>query len=881
MEKEHLASYQNLSIDEVLSELQTTKEGLSIIESEKRIKQFGENNLQTNNTFHYLKALLQSVKNPFSLILVTASILSLTSKNPIDACIILAVLITNTSIDIYHQKTAHKNIQLLKKGVRHESVILRDGKQIKISSLKIVPGDIVCLEEGDTVPADGRLIETNHLIINESSLTGESLPVQKDTQRISGILSVSDLHNMAWCGSAVIEGSGKFVTTQTGFKTRFGNLNQKLQETERGSNPFLERIKKLSKTVGIAGVCIVAIIFSIHIGILGTSVSEIIVFSLAVLVSIIPESLPTIINITLARGARNLAEEHAVVKELSTIESIGSTTIIITDKTGTLTENSMRVEHIVTKEDREFQVTGFGWKSVGMFLFNNQRFNPTEDRVLDTLLDFAILSNRARVYQEDGEDKIIGEPTEAALLVMAEKAGKDRVSILKSYNILQRTRFLHTHKVLVTIVEKENKKILIVIGAPETIWQASEVSQESKKKTEEFAHKGMRTIACAYSEIESVPENYNDLPKLSYLGFVAMRDPIREGVKETIEKAKYAGVRVIMATGDHLKTAKYIAEEIGIIKNGNKHNCIEGLEFLSLSEKEQKERLKTIQVFARVTPEVKLLIIQILQKNKEIVTMIGDGVNDTLALKQADVGVAMGNAGTDAARNASSIVLTNDNFITVVHAIFRGRHVFRNIQQVTNFLLSTNAAEALVLIIATFIGFPLPLIATQILLINLVTDGIGALPFAFKKPSLALLPKQKSGILLTNYDYGTIASATLGMTIATLVGFGMYLQKDLSYAQSIAFLTLSLTQIARLVSFGNYTITKLDLRSNPWFLRSIGISLGILVLVFNVPDIRTVFHLEILQLPDVLIAFLLALIPFATVELYKIIMQTHTKKQHV
>lgn len=880
MEKEHIISYHNLSIDEVLEKLQTTKEGLSNLESKNRLKKFGENNLQTKNNFDYLKALLQSIKNPFSLILITASILSFVSKNSIDASIILAVLIINASIDLYHQKNAHKNIQLLKKGVRHESIILRDGKPVKISSLEIVPGDIVCLEEGDIVPSDGRLIETNHILINESSLTGESLPVQKDTRRISGIFPIPDLHNMAWCGSTVVEGSGKFITTQTGFKTQFGSLSQKLQETERGSNPFLERIKKLSKTVGIAGVCIVGIIFSIHLGILGSDMSEIIIFSLAVLVSIIPESLPTIINITLARGARNLAEEHAVVKELSTIESIGSTTVIITDKTGTLTENSMRVEHVVTKENKEFQVTGFGWKSVGMFLFNNQRFNPTKDNDLDTLLDFAILSNRARVYEEDGEDKVIGEPTEAALLVMAEKAGKDRVTILKSYNILQRTRFLHTHKVLVTIVERENKKILIVIGAPETIWQASEVSEVSKEKTEQFAHKGLRTIACAYSEIESIPENYNKLPKLSYLGFVAMRDPIREGVKETIEKAKQAGIRVIMATGDHLKTAKYIAEEIGIIKNGNEHNCIEGLEFLSLGEKEQKEKLKTIQVFARVTPEVKLLIIQILQKNKEIVTMIGDGVNDTLALKQADVGVAMGNAGTDAARNASSIVLTNDNFITIVHAIFRGRHVYKNIQHVTNFLLSTNAAEALVLIIATFMGSPLPLIATQILLINLVTDGIGALPFTFKKPNLALLPKQKPGILLTNYDYGTIASATIGMTIATLVGFGMYLQKDLGYAQSIAFLTLSLTQIARLVSFGNYKITKLDLRSNPWFLRSIGISLGILVLVFGVPSLRGIFHLEILRLSDVLIAFTLALIPFATVELYKVGMKNHHKKQY-
>lgn len=879
MEKEHIISYHSLSVEEVLEKLNTSKQGLSSRESKQRLQQFGPNSLEIENDFKYLQTLFESLKNPFSLILIVAFCLSFISNHTIDAFVIIAVLVINTSIDLYHQKNAHKNIELLKKGITHSSTVLRDGNLIKLSSTEIVPGDIVFLEEGGMVPADGRLIEVDHVMINESSLTGESTPIQKNTRRISGIFPISDLHNMVWYGSTVTEGSGKFVVTATGFKIQFGDLTQKLQKIKRGSNPFLDRIKKLSKTVGIAGVVIVGIIFSIHYGILGSDIGEIIIFSLAVLVSIIPESLPTIINITLARGARNLAEEHAVVKELSTIESIGSTTVIITDKTGTLTENSMRVEHVVTQDGKEFTVTGFGWKKVGMFLFNNQRFNPSLDETLDTMLDFAILSNRARVYEEDGEDKIIGEPTEAALLVMAEKGGKDRDTILSEYNILQRTRFLHSHKTLVTIVDKENKKILIVVGAPETIWKSSDISQNTKDTTEQFAHKGLRVIAFAFTEIEKIPEHFEKLPKLSYLGFVAMRDPIRQGVQETIEKAKQAGIRIIMATGDHLKTARYIAEDIGILRDKKSDQIIEGSEFLALDEKTQKEKLAHIQVFARVTPEVKLLITKILQKNKEIVTMIGDGVNDTLALRQADVGVAMGNSGTDAARNASSIVLTNDNFITVVHAIFRGRHVYRNIKQVTNFLLSTNAAEALVLIIATFVGFPLPLIATQILLINLVTDGIGALPFAFKKPNVTLLPRQKPGVLLTKYDYGVMASATFGMTIATLVGFGIYLQKDLNYAQSIAFLILSLTQIARLVSLGDFKIKNLDLRSNPWFFRSIGISLSILVLVFSIPSLRNIFHLQLLNLKDIVIVFALALIPFITVQIYKVLVTI--KKEHV
>ncbi len=871
MEHENIIGYHSLSIEETLEKLKTTRNGLSQEEALARLGRYGLNQIETSPKFNYLKAFVENLKNPFSIILIAAALLSFSSQHYIDGFVIIAVIIANFSIDIYHQKSAHANIEFLKKGIVHTSTLVRNDSIQKKPSVEIVPGDIIHLEEGDTVPTDGRLIQADNLHINESLLTGESTPIYKDTLRITGTHPISDMHNMVWFGSTVSEGSGIFVATTTGLRTQFGDLTQELKKTTRGSNPFLDRTKKLSKNIGLAGITIVAIVFGIQFGIMDQNFAEIAIFSLAVLVSIIPESLPTIMNMTLARGARYLAEEHAVVKELSTVESIGSTTVIITDKTGTLTENSMRVEKIVTKENKEFGVTGFGWKNVGMFLHNNHRFDPNEDETLSLMLDFALLGNRSHVYQENKNDVVIGEPTEAALLVMGEKAGKTRAELLKYYNIIHRTHFAHSHKTLITIVEKDSKKILLVTGAPETIWKHASVERDVQEKTESFAHKGLRTIAFAYKEIDTIPKDFNSLPHLNYLGFVAMRDPIREGVKETIKQAKEAGIRIIMATGDHVKTAKYIAEEIGIIKHNQESHIMEGIEFLSLNEKEQRERLKTISIFARVTPDIKLQITKILQKDKEIVTMIGDGVNDILALRQADIGVAMGGAGTDAARGASSIVLTNNNFISIVHAIFRGRHVFQNIRRVSSFLLSTNAAEALMLIITTFLGMPLPLIATQILLINLITDGFGALPFAFQKPGLSLVARPRPGVLLSRFDYGIIMSATIGMAIASLMAFSLYSKINIGYAQSMAFLTLSLTQLARLIGLQDKKSIRSLLKENVWLIRSIAISFAILFTVFAIPEIRNVFALELLNLKDVVIAFSLSLLPLVTVEIYKMI----------
>lgn len=872
MDHEHRMRYHTMSVSSIFEALQTQKEGLSKEEAEARYQKFGPNSIENKEHFNYFLAIFESLKNPFALILIVAICLSFFSGHAIDGFVILFVLLINIGIEIYHQKSAHGDIELLRKGVSHASTVLRNGLLQKKPSELLVPGDIVVLQEGTLVPADGRIFEMTHLRINESVLTGESEAVQKDTRVIHGTVPISDMHNMAWFGTEVMEGEGMMVVTKTGFGTQFGSLKRELESTKRGSNPFLERIKKLSKTIGIAG-CIIALsIFGIQYGILEQNLGDIIIFSLAMLVSIIPESLPTVINITLARGARHLAEEHAVVKELSTIESIGGTTVLITDKTGTLTENVMRVEHIMTRNDALYEVTGFGWKPVGMFLQNGKRVDPNEDADLSLLLDFVLLGNRSHVYQEQEKDVVIGEPTEAALLVASQKAGKNRTELLGAYNIVMRTRFIHAQKILITVLEKDKQKILVATGAPETIWKYSSVSSLSQTTTEEYAKKGLRTIATAFAYIQDIPEDWSNLPPLSYLGFVAMRDPIRSGVKETIQEAKNSGIRIIMATGDHKRTASSIALELGIIKH--EHEVMDGSEFLLLDEKTQKEKLKTINVFARVTPEVKLLITKMLQKNKEVVTMVGDGVNDTLALKQADVGVAMGNSGTDAARSASSIVLTNDNFITIVHAIFRGRHVYKNIKYVTNFLLSTNGSEALVLIIVTFLGMPLPLIATQILLINLVTDGIGALPFAFSKPKAVQIERGTPGTLLSRFDYGLIGTATVGMAVGTLIAFSMFVEYSVSYAQSMAFLTLSLTQIGRLLVFarGGNTIREM-LRENPWFVRSVGISLSILVLIFGIPGLRNVFHLEIISLSHIGLALLLSLTPVIFVGLYKTIIK--------
>ena len=879
MEHEQLTGYFKLSTQEVFDKLQTTHQGLSEKEAKNRIEKYGENTIAVTTPFNYFKVIWNALKNPFSIILLIAAALSTSLGHLVDSIVILSVLIVNISIEIYHEQKAHKNIQLLENSIEQQSTVLREGFFRKIASRYIVPGDIVALEEGTSIPADGRVFEATNLFVNESSLTGESIPIQKHTRRLSGTAPLLDHHNMAWLGSTTTEGSGRIIITATGLRTHFGNLNTELNTLTRGSNPFLERIKKLSSTIGIAGIIVVLVIFGIRFGILQENLTEIILFSLAVLVSIIPESLPTIINITLAQGANYLAQEHAVVKELSTIESIGSTSILITDKTGTLTENSMKVEHVFTAGGKKFDVTGFGWKAVGMFMKDDHKYNPQEDQELSLILDFSILSNRSQVYEENEKDIIIGEPTEAALLVLAQKDNRSQENLSARYTVLRRTQFLHNHNILVTIIQKDSVKLLVTIGAPETIWSISNTSQEVQQTTEDIAHQGLRTIAYAYKQIDSGTFSETMLTDLTYLGFVGMRDPIREGVKEVVDQARNNDIRIIMATGDHKKTAGYIGRELHIITS-QFPNIIEGADFMEKTEKEQKAILATTNVFARVTPEAKLQITKLLQKQKEVVTMIGDGVNDTLALRQADVGVAMGSSGTDAARSASSIVLTDDNFKTIILAIFRGRHISSNIRNVTNFLLSTNASEGLVLVIATFLGMPLPLIATQILLINLVTDGIGVLPFAFRKPTSQILPRPARGKILTKFDYGIIISATVGMTVATLVGFSLYLDRGTFYAQTIAFTVLALTQIGRLASFDSQYVNLKNFIEDKWILWSVGISLIIIIMVLAIPTFREIFNFDILKALDIVVVFALSLSPFVTVQLYKMFMKIIPKQYH-
>lgn len=869
MEHKALTQYHKLSVGELFQITNSTPQGLSEKEAQKRLAQYGPNTIHISKPFHYGKAIIQSLKNPFSLILLTAGGLSLATGHIFDAGIVFFVLIVNIAIELYQESIAHREISLLEKNIEQHATVLRDGIFRKILAEQLVPGDIIALEEGAWIPADGRIVESSELSINESLLTGESSPVQKHARTLSENSPLLEQSNMVWLGSIVSSGSGRCIVTTTGLRTHFGILNQELSEVTRGSNPFLDRIKKLSTTLGIAGICIVATIFIMQFGILGTPLQEIAVLSLAILVLIIPESLPTILNITLARGAKHLAQHNAVVKELSTIESIGSTDIIVTDKTGTITENSMRVESIAL-DGEIISVTGFGWKRAGMFMKDGHKYDIDSNNNLSTMLDFLLLVNRSQVYEEDERDVVVGEPTEAALLVLAEKSKRTREKLFQEWDIVSRANFLNEYKILVGILrnKKTGTMFLVSVGAPETIWNISNSSTQEQNAIEHYASEGLRTIACAYKEIQDTHFSTKLLSDLTYLGAVAMRDPIREGVQETIRSAQDYGLRIIMATGDHLKTAEHIGKHIGIITS-KYPNVVLGQDFMNASEKERKILLTTSNVFARVTPETKLLIAQMFQKDKKIVTMVGDGVNDTLALRQADVGVAMGKGGTDAARQASSIVLADDNFKTIILAIFRGRHIYNNIRNVTNFFLSANASQALLLIIATFLGLPLPLVAVQILLINLATDGVGSLPLAFKEPKATPIQKPNTAKLISNYDYGVIGSATLGMATATLLGFSWFLPQGLQYAQTITFLILALTQIARLISFDRLNSSYRDIAQNKWFWRSIGISCLITTLVLGIPALQNLFHFERLQASDILVACTLSLLPFITVSAYQ------------
>ena len=865
-------------IEGVLEELKAKKEGLSSKEAEKRLDECGENKIKDEGDIHPVLIFLSQFNNALIYILIAAAVISGFFDKWVDVYVILAVILLNAVMGFVQEYKAEKAIESLKDMIVPTARVYRDGELREVSAKTLVPGDIVELKEGDRIPADLRFFKAKDLRTMEAPLTGESTPVSKKTVPMSEGTGLADRKNMGHMGTFVAGGKGKGVVVATGDETAFGQIAQDISGIEKKADHFEEKTSTLAKQMGVFAICGSIIIFLLALfrnGItfeaarnLSTEFQDVFLFGIAALVSGIPEGLPAILVIVLAIGANRMANKNAIIRKLPATETLGVTTDIVTDKTGTLTQNTMTIRKIALPDEEDVEVTGEGWEPEGAFRQSGESISPLERGNLSKLLHISAICNNAQIsHDKEGNPKVIGDPTETSLVVLAKKAGlKDSVinSMEEKIDDHPFNAKLKYRASLSVLHEKDDKKQIYVVGAPEAVIERcsymltaegkKELTEEKKRellsRVERMTDKAMRTLGLAFRDADPDKDEVvdHDAHQLTLSGVVGMIDPPRPEVKEAIKKTKKAGIRVIMATGDHKGTASAIAKEIGMIEEGD--GALSQSELEELSDEEFRKAVEEVSVFARLTPRMKLKIAKALQDGDRVVAMTGDGVNDAPALKRADIGIAMGVEGTDVAKEASGIVLADDNFASIVNAIEEGRIVFQNTRQSSTFLITTNFAEHITLASSLiFIGPVLPLLPTQILWLNLVTDGVAGAPLAAEPGHEDILkekPKDKDENILTWEILPMLLLMALVMTVVTLLAFNHFRAYSVEKARTAAFTVMGLTQLFNALNMRSIkkSVFSLGFFQNKYL--SIAVVLGFIIqiAVINIPFFQNVFGFE-------------------------------------
>ncbi|MFH1597501.1 MAG: HAD-IC family P-type ATPase [Patescibacteria group bacterium] len=718
------------TIEEVLGDVKSAKTGLTISEVKKRLHHFGYNELPKEKGLTKLTILLEQFKSSLIYVLLSAVFITLLMSHFIDAGVIFASVVLNVIVGFFQENRAYNALEKLRQVVSYRAEVKREDHEMEIAVEEIVPGDILVLRPGEKVPADARLISAKDLQINEASLTGESYPESKQNKKLVGKVDLGDRKNMAYMGTAVTRGVGEAVVVATGAHTEIGKIASLIKETKEELTPLQKRLQKFSKWLAKAVLSISALLFIIGV-VSGRNIEEMFTTSVAVAVSAIPEGLIVAVTVILTIGMRRILKEKGLVKKLVAAEALGSTTVICTDKTGTLTEGIMHVSEIIT---------------------NNYNLDTTKKKSPDIFkkgqstlmaLHIGMLCNNAFVENEE-EDliqwKVIGNPTERALLVAGNKLGLRKSELEKHYPRLDEIPFDSAKKYMVTLNKKDSQKNYVFMkGAPEKVLAmcsridddgkviklTEEKRQQFLKRFEQLSSQGLRLLSFAYKEVSAGIHQFVDFQewgeKLIFVGFVSIKDPLRPETKQAIKICRKAGLKPIMITGDHKLTAKAIASELGI--PAGIHNIMTGEEIMEISDKDLVARVKDITVYARVSPEDKLRIIDAWQARGEVVAMTGDGINDAPALKAADIGVALG-SGTDVTKETAELIILDDNFSTIVKAIEQGRVIYDNIKKVILYLLSDSFTEIIIIVGGIILGFPLPLLAAQILWVNIVDDGL-------------------------------------------------------------------------------------------------------------------------------------------------------------
>lgn len=882
-------------INDLLSRLNTTVDlGLNNDEVKIRQGEFGLNELKQEKTKPFIKKILAQFSDFLVLILIVAALVSFAIGEQKDAIVILAIVIINALLGIYQEGKAEKSLEALKKMASSSAKVLREGHLEMVSASSLVPGDIVSLDAGDIIPADLRLVESSNLKIEEASLTGESVPSEKRSNIVfEEEVSLGDRSNMAYMSTSITYGRGLGVVVGTGHNTELGKIATMIQSYEDEVTPLQRKLNKLGKGLGLITifVCILVLIIGI---IQGREILEMFMVAISLAVAAIPEGLPAIVTIVLSIGMNKMVKRNAIVKKLLAVETLGSTTVICSDKTGTLTQNEMTVVKVFA-DNNVIEVSGIGYGPIGDFKHDNSTISVSDIGNLQTILDIAALANDADLESTDDGYKVIGDPTEGALITLAGKGQIVKSTINSKYPRIEEIPFDSDRKMMTTFHKNylPNKIISFTKGAPDIIVNKcnkislgdkildfdTKLQEEVLKVNSVFSKDALRVLAFAYKEYSDLPDNISSDScemDMTFIGLVAMIDPARPEAKDAIAKCKIAGIKTIMITGDYKETAFAIAKELGMADSITE--VIMGEELNIITDIELQETVKDIKVYARVSPEHKVRIIDALKANGEIAAMTGDGVNDALALKRADIGVSMGITGTDVAKNTADLILTDDNFASIVSAVEEGRIIYSNIKKFVFFLLSCNIGEVLLVFVSILLKWPIPLLPIQLLWLNLVTDSFPALALGVEKGDpdiMTHLPRDPNEPILSRTMIRGITFQSLAIGTATLLAYRWALANygdNISKARTIVFATLILAELLRAYSSRSekHSLFKIGFFTNRTLVYATSFSFALLIAVLYIPILQPIFSTFSLGVNDWKVVLGYAFIPLIIGELSKI-----------
>ena len=859
----------NRSVEEVLREQESSSGGLSNAQAADRLKKYGPNALVEGKKKSVLQVFLEQFKDLLVVILIVAAIISMLSGQGESTIVIFAVLILNAVLGTVQYFKAEKSLESLKAMSSPTAKVLRGGAKVEVPSKEVVPGDIVFLEAGDLVVADGRVIENFSLKVNESSLTGESEGVEKTEEVIPGEkVALGDQKNMVFSGSLVTYGRATVVVTGTGMHTEIGKIASLMNQTQQRKTPLQQSLDDFSKKLAVIILAICVVVFGLSLY-REMPILDSLMFAVALAVAAIPEALSSIVTIVLAMGTQKMAKENAIIKDLKAVESLGSVSVICSDKTGTLTQNKMCVQKIYAD---------------GQLLDGKDLQLPNDPQRL--LLKIAILASDATSV--DGAD--IGDPTEVALVQLSDLFGVEEVAYRQQHPRLGEIAFDSDRKLMSTLHDIDGTPTLLTKGAIDVmLGRATKIftskgvlpldeagKQEILRVNNALSEQGLRVLAFGYRPLDAVrPLTLEDETDMTFVGLISMIDPPREESVQAVADAKRAGIRTVMITGDHKVTATAIARKIGIFTDGDM--ALEGVELDAMSDEELDQKLAKIAVYARVSPENKIRIVDAWQRKGRIVSMTGDGVNDAPALKKADIGVAMGITGTEVSKDAASMILEDDNFATIVKAVLNGRNVYENIKNAIQFLLSGNMAAILCVLFASIVGLPMPFAPVHLLFINLLTDSLPAIAIGMEPARKDLLdrkPRDPKEPILNRSLLGKIFGQGLLIGIATMAAFyiGYGSTQNAALAMTMAFATLTLARLFHGFNCrGEKSIFRLGLSSNKYSLMAFAAGIVLLAAVLLLPFLETLFQVAPLTLANVGTIALLAVLPTVCIQIFKVI----------